>query len=398
MNVAGLKILFVIDALGVGGAERSLADMLPGLARANIDARVVYFHRREANLEALFRARGADLHFLNRRTLAGRVVALRRMIRSERPDVVHTTLFESNLIGRLASIGESPLVVTSLVNTPYDSIRRQNADVHPLKLATVRLIDGLTSRYLTHHFHAISEAVKSAAVETLHLAPERITTIERGRESASSPTMAQRHAARLRLGLSDADEVIVNVGRQEYQKGQRYLIDAMASVVQRRPHAVLLIAGRAGYQSATLEQTQSRIGLGSRVRLLGHRDDVPDVLACADVFVFPSLYEGLGGSLIEAMACGLPVVASRIPATQCVVEETRNALLVERGSVAPLADALVDLLADAPRRAAFGQRSREIFEERFTLDRCTARMVDFYQRLTGHVAHLPASQLAQEVP
>jgi glycosyltransferase involved in cell wall biosynthesis len=393
-----LKVLFVIDALGAGGAERSLADMLPGLSRAHIQSKVVYFHRTKVNLEKLFLSQGADLHFLDRRSVAGRVAALRQLIRSEHPDVVHTTLFESNLVGRLAAIGRRTIVVTSLVNTPYDSIRHQNSDIHPLKFAAVRLIDALTSRYLTHHFHAISEAVKDAAVNTLHLSPERITTIERGREGrAGAPGEDERRKARLRLGLSSADEVIVNVGRQEYQKGQRYLVEAMVDVVRRRPRAVLLIAGRPGHQSAALEQIQRNASLGSRIRLLGHREDVPDVLASADIFAFPSLYEGLGGALIEAMASGLPIVASRIPATECVVEEGGNALLVERAWVRPLANAIVDLLDDRGRRDAFGRRSRQIFEERFTLDRCTGRMVDFYRRLAGHTAHLPASRLAPEL-
>jgi glycosyltransferase involved in cell wall biosynthesis len=379
-----LKILFVIDALGVGGAERSLADMLPGLARANITSKVVYFHRHQVSLENLFLAQGADLHFLGQPGVFQRVAALRRLIQMERPDVVHTVLFESNIIGRLASIGQRTVVLSSLVNTSYDPIRLKNSDINALKLSVVRIIDAFTARYLTTHFHAITEAVKKAAVDTLHLSPERITTIERGRDGQSGPTSAEtRRLARLKLGLSDSDEVIVNVGRQEYQKGQRYLLKAMVEVTKRRPRAVLLIAGRCGRQSQVLEEVQREIALGERIRLLGHRDDVSHLLASADLFVFPSLYEGLGGALIEAMASGLPIVASKIPATECVVEEGRNALLVERATVDPLAGAIIDLLDDRERSQAFGRRSREIFEERFTLDRSTTRMVEFYRRLTG---------------
>jgi glycosyltransferase involved in cell wall biosynthesis len=388
-----LKILFVMDGLGPGGAERSLAEMIPSLTNADIRSMVAFFYRRQENLEALFRARGADLRYLPQQGMARRVLALRRLIQAERPDVIHTTLFEADVTGRLAAIGQKAIVVSSLVNTPYDPILLKNDDVNAVKLWGVRLIDALTARYLTTHFHAVSDAVKKAAVETLRLPPQRITVVERGRNGRfGRPSAERRTQARRRLGLEDSDEVIVNVGRQEYQKGQRYLLEAMKDVVRRRPNAVLLVAGRRGRQSQVLEHVQQRIALDGRVRLLGHREDVPDLLASADLFVFPSLYEGLGGALLEAMALGLPVVASRIPAIENVVEEGRNAMLVERASVVPLADAIVDLLVDRARAEEFGLRSRVIFEERFTLDRCTGRMVEFYRQLTGHHDRLDAAR------
>ena len=160
-----LKILFVIDGLAQGGAERSLAEILPSLAKAGITSIVAFFHRHEENLEALFRAQGADLRFLPERGVTRRVVALRRLIQSESPDVIHTALFESDVLGRLASIGHNAVVVSSLVNTPYDPIRLENNDINPVKLWVVHMIDAWTARYLTTHFHAVSPAVKEAAVD-----------------------------------------------------------------------------------------------------------------------------------------------------------------------------------------------------------------------------------------
>jgi glycosyltransferase involved in cell wall biosynthesis len=377
-----MKILFVIDGLGPGGAERSLAEMLPSLKRAGMQLTVAFFHRRLENLEDLFREQGAHLTFLPQHGVMPRVAALRRLIRDEQPDVIHTALFESDVTGRLAAMGLKTVVVSSLVNTSYDPIRLQNRDINAVKLWAARLIDAWTARHLTTHFHAVSESVKKAAVATMRLRPDRITVIERGRNGRfGRPSAEQRRNARLSFGLQDSDEVIVNVGRQEYQKGQRYLLEAMEQIARARPRAVLLVAGRRGRRSDDLEGLQQRESLKDRVRLLGHREDVPDLLATADLFVFPSLYEGLGGALIEAMALGLPIVGSRIPAIEEVVEEGRNAILVERASVAPLAGAIVELLADRARAETFGRRSREIFEERFTLDRCTQRMVEFYRQL-----------------
>jgi glycosyltransferase involved in cell wall biosynthesis len=379
-----IKVLFVMDGLGQGGAERSLAELIPGLKQANIDPTVAFFHRREENLEAVYRARGARLCSLTQTTFAGRVLALRRLIRSERPDVMHTALFQADIIGRLAAIGQDVLVLSSLVNTPYDPICLHNRDIVAPKLWAVQMIDSFTARHLTDHFHAVSEPVKQEAIDTLGLRPERITVIERGRSARLTvPTEDQRKAARRKFGLGDTEDVVLNVARQEYQKGQRYLLQAMVQVARRRPSAVLLIAGRAGKQSQHLSELHLNLGLGDRVRMLGHREDVPDLLAAADVFVFPSLYEGLGGALIEAMALGLPIVASRVPAIQSAVREGHNAILVDRASPAPLANAITAILADRTRAAAYGRCSRQIFEERFTLDHSAERMIELYRQLAG---------------
>ena len=106
-----------------------------------------------------------------------------------------------------------------------------------------------------------------------------------------------------------------------YAKGQRYLLEAMEILVPTRPRLVLLVAGRLGDMSRELERLRDRPGLRGQVHLLGHPDDVPEILAAADLFVFPSLYEGLPGAVIEAMALGLPVIASRIEPVREIVEE-----------------------------------------------------------------------------
>jgi glycosyltransferase involved in cell wall biosynthesis len=127
-----------------------------------------------------------------------------------------------------------------------------------------------------------------------------------------------------------------------------------------------------------LQRALDQLGIDERVKFLGHREDVPEILAAGDVFVFPSLYEGLGGSLIEAMALGLPIVASDIPAVREVVEENRNALLVSPASPEDLALSIARILEDHELARRFGQRSVEIFHERFTLDKSATRMIQLY--------------------
>jgi hypothetical protein len=177
------------------------------------------------------------------------------------------------------------------------------------------------------------------------------------------------------MGVPDDAQVVVTVGRQEYQKGHRYLIEAFANVASDHPSALLLITGRQGHATTQLEELIAKLNLDSVVRLLGHRSDVPEVLAASDMFVFPSLYEGLGGALIEALALELPVVASDLPALREVVREGEDAILVPPGDPDALGSAISSLLDDPATMEAYGARSREIFDEEFRAEDATERMV-----------------------
>jgi glycosyltransferase involved in cell wall biosynthesis len=241
--------------------------------------------------------------------------------------------------------------------------------------------------------------VKAHAVEKLHIQEERITVVERGRDPArlGRPSRERRERARRSLGLTDDDEVVVTLGREEYQKGQRYLLEAVAAVAARRPQLVGLLAGKAGSESERLRAWHAGSGLGDRFRFLGHRDDAPELLAAADLFVLPSLFEGFSGVLIEAMALGLPIVASDIPAIREVVEPGRNAVLVDPASSEALVTGIESLLDSRVQRQAYGERGRSIFEERFTLERSTSRMVELYRRLAESASASSATAARAEV-
>lgn len=378
-----LKVLYIINGLGTGGAQRSLAEMLPGLMSRGIDPAIVCLYHQHEGVEADLRRR-VKVHFLQSGRLASRVLDLRRIIAQFHPDLLHTTISEADLAGRVAAIGTAVPVLTSLVNTLYVPWRLADPNIHPLRFRAAKVVDRITAR-LSTHFHAITHAVKTDAVHTLGIPPDRISVIERGRDPRrlGEAAPARRAVVRRRLGLGTDDLILINVARQEFQKGQRYILDAFPAVAARQPEAVLLIAGRVGHATRDLLARYKRSPAGARISFLGHREDVPDLLAAADVFVFPSLYEGLGGALIEAMALGLPIVASDVPAIREVVEAGRNAFLVPPADERGLANAIRSLLDDPQRRQAFGRHSRRIFEARFTLDRSTAAMASLYERVVG---------------
>lgn len=371
-----MRVLHVINGLGTGGAERSLVEMLPGLVERGLEPEIAILNRRGEGVEELVADGDIRLHDLSGRPRTAQLLHLARVVRERRPDVVHTTIFESDVMGRLAaSTGRCP-AVSSLVNTSYGSARSGDANVSRWKLGAVRALDGWTARHLSRGFHAITHAVADDAVRQLRIDPAAVTVIPRGRSRSrlGEPSAARRGAARAELGLAEEDFVVVNVGRQEFQKGQSTLLQAAARLRDTPAAPVVLIAGRVGNETGRLQRLHAELSLGDSVRFLGHVDNVPDLLSAADAFAFPSRFEGLGGSVLEALALEVPVVAADVPALREVLRGGELGPLVPVGDDVALADALSEMRSDpatALQRAAAGRR---VFESDYRLEHVVDEM------------------------
>jgi glycosyltransferase involved in cell wall biosynthesis len=366
----------------------SLAELLPELRAAGVDPIVVCLKSRGAEgVEHSLVANGFDVRVLEPGRMLAQVRQLRAILTTERPDIVHTMLWRANQVARLANLRRIPLV-TSLVNESYGPVRLADPHVRAARLRALQALDIVTAHLLTTGFHAVSQSVKDAEVRDLRLAPSRITVVARGRDDRrlGEPTAVQRRAARDQYELTETQPVLVNVARQEYQKGHRHLLAAMPAVLAKHPDTVLMVAGRDGTETTALQHLARELGVSERVRFLGHVPRVAEFLAAGDVFVFPSLYEGMPGAVIEAMAMGLPIVGSDIPSIREVVEPRRNALLVEPTNDRALADAVGTLLGDPQTRREFGAESRRIYESRFRLDQSVRGMLALYDRLRSGTA------------
>lgn len=380
-----MHVLFVITSLGAGGTERSTALLLPQLRELGVEATVVCFVHREEGDEQRVIGAGFDVRFVRARRFPGRVRAVRRIMRTVRPDLVHTAVFDADQVGRVAAVGTGIPVLGSLVNTPYVAARLVDPNVDRWKLEAVRLLDAATARTLGTHFHAVTEGVAVDAVQTLGIRRDRITVVERGRDpEALGRRSAERRAqARADLGLAPGAEVVLAVGREEYQKGHVHLIEALAELAASRPEAMVVIAGRPGNASGAIDAAIRQRRVGDRVLRLGHRDDVAELLCAADVFAMPSLYEGTAGAAIEALALETPIVASDLAGTRGVLVAGRTADLVPVGDARELARAIATTLDDAQGRAARVACGRELFDERFTLARSAERMAELYAVVAG---------------
>lgn len=380
-----MKILFVIDALGVGGgAEHSLAAMLPLLRGRGVECSVACLFPRQGGLQAQLQEQGFQVEVLAATSWFGRIQALRRKVTAESPDIVHATLFNSCLVARLACIRLRVARVDSLVNTSYDPVRIERLGIPRWKMRAVRWTDSITARYLGGHFHAVTPTVAKEAVEILSINQERVTVVRRGRslDSLGEPSQARRERTRQRLGITEGAPVFLNVGRQDGSKGQADLIRAFGKLLDTHGDAILLVAGREGDASPEIESAFEQVGAGpDSIQILGHRTDVFDLYVAADVFVLPSLYEGAAGSLLEAMALGIPIIGSDAPSVAEVLGWGEYGKIVPRGDVVALAEAMAELLSDPQRRLMLAEAARRHFLEYYELDRVVDAMVEMYQHV-----------------
>jgi glycosyltransferase involved in cell wall biosynthesis len=388
-----VRVLYLIDSLAAGGAERSLAALAPAYRERGVDLTVAYLHERPG-VRGELEAAGATVRSLAGGTGPGGAVwRTCRLVAADRPDLVHTTLFEADLVGRTAAWLTRVPVVSSLVNAAYGGEQAHAPGLRRWKLRAAQALDATTARRVVR-FHAISDHVAETMAQRLGVPRGRIDVVPRGRDAASLGTRApdRRDAARAALGLSPGAPMVLAAARHEHQKGLDVLLEAFPAVLERVPGARLVIAGRAGNQTSRLERTAERLRLGSRVSFLGARGDVPELLCAADLFVVPSRWEGLGSVLLEAMALEAPIVASDLPAVREVVTDEVTALLVPPDRPDALATVVAATLADPAAAVNRARRARRRFLEWYGIDRVADEMLRFYRHaLAGAGDHARAA-------
>ena len=178
--------------------------------------------------------------------------------------------------------------------------------------------------------------------------------------------------------------MLLNVARQEPQKGQRYLLEALPAIAARHPEVVAVFAGRDGNSTGQLRELVERLSLERHVRFLGVRDDVPQLLAAADVFVFPSLFEGLGVSLLEAMAAQAAVCAvSDAPPFDEIIDPGRTGVMFRAADASDLAESVSGLLDDAEIRHKLAAAPRQEIEANYRIEEVTKRLEQMYLDVLG---------------
>lgn len=304
---------------------------------------------------------------------------LAEVVRRHEVEVVQTHLLQTLDFLTLSLLGVPPVkaVLWTIHNvdflpegrTPWTRLKR---DAHRrLYRASAGRVSGVI---------AVSERVREALVRELGPMRGRITTVTNSVDVGRFQAGGDRAALIRELAVEEDSELLLVVGRLTEQKGHVHLLEAMRRVVGERPRARLLVVGE-GELRADLEASARDAGLADRVHFLGEREDVPLLLASVDLFVLPSLWEGLSVALLEAMAAALPIVATAVSGTDQAMVPEETGLVVPPGDARALARAVVELLGDPARARALGRRARERVETEFGARAQAEEYLALYRRL-----------------
>jgi glycosyltransferase involved in cell wall biosynthesis len=376
------KVFYLIDTLEVGGAEKSLLAILQRIR--DTEPFVCHIYKGEF-LKPLFEESGIPVVSLGLKGKYRYSTAIKKtlqLLRKHQPHIIHTILTRSHVVGRTAGKIAGIPVVSSLVNDSYSNRRfEQLALSSKLKLRVTQLTDRVTSRWSTH-FIANSQAVKTSFCNSLGIPQDKVSVIYRGRDPSRLTQRDKNAIAKLRLSLNlpAATKVILNVGRLIPQKGQKDLIAAMRIVHGGQGDTRLLIAGE-GLSRMELIDLIEQCKLSDVIQLLGNRTDVAELLQLADVFVFPSIYEGHPGSLIEAMFTGCAIVASDIPVHRETIRAGETGLLVPVGKPDELASSVSWLLNHPEEATRMGRLAQQDALKRFHINRIAQQHEEIYADL-----------------
>ena len=369
-----MKILHLINTLSVGGAELHLLTLCRHLKRQGVGIIVACL---KENIKGSRRLRldfekerirvinlGADRRF-DPRCLVGLV----RLLREEGPDLLHTHLPRADFAGIIAHLIYPDIPWVSSIHGVYSTDWSGKWSL-PLFDLVWRRTDAVV---------AISNTVKNWLVKERNMPPEKVTVIYYGIESQqfSQPNSDLRKA----WGL-DAQAVIGSIGRLEPRKGHETLIRAMPTILGQVPNAYLLIAGHDpwGY-GKILDSLIDQLQLSRHVRLVGFQNDVPSFLHSIGVFAFASISEGFGQVVIEAMAAGKPVLASKIPPLTEIVVNGESGLLVDHDNPKAFAEAIVWLLKNKEAARRIGQLGAKRVSELFPAERMAQKTFRLYKTL-----------------
>ena len=261
---------------------------------------------------------------------------LLRILREWQPHVVHTRTIRADLLGRMAT-RRGAVVVNNVVNLyPDDTLNWHGPVKGKLVLSLARRTSGLVSRFVAN-----AEGIVRSIENTFDVEPGRISVIHDGIDLEK---WIDRPPSDLSgMGIGPQHKVILSTARLHHQKGITHLIASARSIAQRFPDARFVVAGE-GPLKDELQEEIHRADLDEIFFLAGWRDDVPNLLSRADIYVLPSLYEGLPNAVIEAMASGTPVIATAVAGTPEIIEKGRSGWLVPPGDPSALAAALTEAL------------------------------------------------------
>jgi sugar transferase (PEP-CTERM/EpsH1 system associated) len=370
-------IAHIIHRLGVGGLENGLVNLINGMPDGRYQHAIIClegytdFRRRiakdDVNVFALHKREGYDLQLYFK---------LFKLLRQLKPDIVHTR--------NLAALEAQPIAAAAGIKRRVHG--EHGRDISDLKGESFKYNLLRSAIYpFVGRFITVSKDLQMWLINQLKVSPERIAQIYNGVDSdrfvMTSPPVIERSPEGF---FANNVFVIGSVGRMEAVKDYPTLVRAFICLLETMPDARkslrLVIVGDGSSRQRCLEMA-SRSGFEKLIWMPGERSDVPDFMQKMDLFVLPSLGEGISNTILEAMSCGLPVVATRVGGNVELIDETQSGALVEPGDVAALKEAILKYYVRPELLEEHGKYARNKIEARFSMSAMIENYMNIYDRL-----------------
>ncbi|MCU1385899.1 MAG: hypothetical protein JWL71_4596 [Acidobacteria bacterium] len=373
MTASRARVVYLAHAFSVGGAEEMVLNLVKHLPE-RFEPMACCIHE-AGPIGDEIRKTGTPVAVLGLNPGLRRpfdVSGIRAYLRETRPQIVHTFLLTASLYGRLAAILEHvPIVIGTEVNI-YERKKKHHAMAERLLMAgTDRVVVSAAS-------------VRDFYIDQVHADPAKVDVIYNAVDFAQAQSVTPRAAMRAALGVPADAPVAGVIARLTEQKGHRFLFEAMAATAALSPLHLLVIGG--GELQQDLVARAGALGISARVHFLGPRRDLGDLLGAIDLFVMPSLWEGLPLSLVLAMGAGVAAVATAVAGIPEVVDHGRTGLLVPPADAAALGAAIARVVADPEFRHRIADAGRASVLPRFGIDKYVESITQLYDRLLEQAA------------
>jgi glycosyltransferase involved in cell wall biosynthesis len=375
------RVLQLISSGGVYGAENMVLELTLKMTKAGCDARIGVFdneHRPNLQLARMAAKEGLNVEVFKCRGQvdSGTIRNLRQFLLRQGIDVLHTHGYKANTYGLLAARGTEVKRVATAHNWPGKTMR----------LRAYAFLDHLQLRCFDH-VCAVSTEVRRSLRRAL-IPKSSISVVPNG---ISCEKFASGDAVLTRDPRLQGAILVGYVGRLAPEKGLHGLLVAAKGVVHSNPSVRFVFCGQ-GPSRNELSELARKLGIGANIVFLGQRFDLPDIYASLDVFVLPSLCEGMPMALLEAMAAKKAIVASRVGGIPSLVESGTNGLLVQPNSVEELESVLLRLVSNPDERRKLGEAAHTAVQ-RFSASRMAEKYLEIY---AGVLCKARASALAVE--
>ncbi|MDD2585675.1 MAG: glycosyltransferase family 4 protein [Syntrophomonadaceae bacterium] len=366
-----IQILHVIGGGEIGGAEELVLALMHLLDKDKYEPHLVCLCPGPFVQVAQEQEFKASTILMRHRLDVSTIAPLQEYIRTNRINIVHTHGVRANLVARIAAKKEKLPVVTTV-----HSVLRYDYDTW-YKAAFARCITMMTNHH-TDKFIAISRAIADE-IKTMQVPDEKIAIIHNGLDTSKFTQPRDPDEMKKELGIEPGLPVVTMIARLHPVKGHEYFLQAARKIVDTGLKAEFLIVGE-GFERPKLEKKVRELGLQNKVKMPGYYSPVEDIYALSDLVCVPSLMEGLGMVILEAMYFNVPVVASEVGGIPEIVEHRVNGLLVKPRDYQTLANEIMNVLIDSDL-ARFLCKNGQATVNNFTRQKMACQVENIYEEL-----------------